>query len=379
MTARSRRGWRLEPRPDAPPWLVLAVSVGAVAAALVVTGLIFWAYGHPPLAAYGSILEGTLGSPRGLSEVLRKSIPLLLAGVGLVLAFRAQFWNIGAEGQLLAGAVAASGVALFVPLGAPWLLLAMFGAGFLGGALWGLLPALLKVRLGVNEIITTLMLNYVAIYGVQYLIYGPWKGASTRGMPISDTFVAAAWLPVLPGTRLHWPTLALGVLAAFFVLFLLQRTRLGFEIRTLGGSPKAAHYAGINFTRTTVLLALVAAGAAGLAGVGEVAGIHHRLVEPTQLSLGYGYTAIIVALLARGNPVAVLATALLLGLVSASGDVARVTLRMPLQITEVISGLILFFLISAEPFLRYRLSRVPTRGAGHAAAVPARPQEGGSS
>lgn len=349
--------WRLEPRPQAGRGLVFLASLGAVVAALVVTGLIFWAYGHNPVTAYRDIFESTLGNARGFAEVLRKSIPLLLAGVGLVLAFRAQFWNIGAEGQILVGATAASGVALFVPLPALLLLPMMFVAGFLGGAAWGLVPALLKVRLGVSEIISTLMLNYVAIYLVQYLIYGPWKGLSTRGMAISDTFVPAAWLPLVTGTRLHWPTLLLGVLVAVGVAFLLAKTTLGFETRLLGGSPKAARYAGVDFTKTTALLVLVAAGAAGLAGVGEVAGLHHRLVEPAQLSLGYGYTAIIVALLARGNPLAAVLTALLLGWVSATGDVVRVTLRLPAEITGVISGLILFFLIATEPVLRYRWRR----------------------
>ena len=350
--------WRLERQSSPSRLAVIGVSLGAIAAALIVTGLIFWAYGFNPFYAYGVIIEGTLGNFRGFAEVLRKSIPLLLAGVGLVLAFRAQFWNIGAEGQILVGAVAASGVALFVPL-PPFLYLpVMFLAGFLGGALWGLLPALLKVRLGVNEIITTLMLNYVAIYLVQWLIYGPWKGAATRGMPISDFFPDAAWLPVLPGTRLHWPTLLLGLLLALFVAFLLKRTTLGFEIRVLGQSPQAARYAGVNFLRTTLLLVLISAGAAGLAGVGEVAGIYHRLIDPTQLSLGYGYTAIIVALLARGSPIAAVFTALFLGLVFASGDVMRVSLRLPFQMTGVISGLVLLFMIASEPLLRYRLRRV---------------------
>ena len=221
------------------------------------------------------------------------------------------------------------------------------------------------------------MLNYVAIYGVQYLIYGPWKGLTTRGMPISDTFVEAAWLPTLAGTRLHWPTLLLGVLLAVAVHRLLERTTLGFETKVLGQSPKAARYAGINLGRTTALLVLVAAGAAGLAGVGEVAGIHHRLVEPTQLSLGYGYTAIIVALLARGNPLAVILSALLLGWVSATGDVVRVTLRLPAEITGVISGLILFFLISSEPLLRYRWRREPQRQTPARAPGDAPVNEGG--
>ena len=351
-------GWRLERQPSPSPLAVIGVSLGAILAALVVTGFIFWFYGFNPLEAYSTILSSTLGNFRGFAEVLRKSIPLLLAGVGLVLAFRAQFWNIGAEGQILVGAVAASGVALFVPLPGPLYLPVMFVAGFVGGALWGLLPALLKVRLGVNEIITTLMLNYVAIYLVQYLIYGPWKGAATRGMPISDFFPDAAWLPVVPGTRLHYPTLVLGLSLALFVAFLLARTKLGFEIRVLGQSPQAARYAGVNFLKTTLVLVLISAGAAGLAGVGEVAGIYHRLTDPAQLSLGYGYTAIIVALLARNNPIATVFTALFLGLVFASGDVMRVSLRLPFQMTNVISGLVLLFMIASEPLLRYRLRRV---------------------
>ena len=357
MTGKQFGGWRLERQTSPSRRAVVGVALGAIVAALVATGLIFMAYGLNPFSAYATILSSTLGNVRGFTEVLRKSIPLLLAGVGLVLAFRAQFWNIGAEGQILAGAVAASGVALFVPLPPPLYLPVMFLAGFLGGALWGLVPALLKVRLGVNEIITTLMLNYVALYSVQWLIYGPWKGAATRGMPISDFFPDAAWVPVLPGTRLPWPTLVLGLLLALFIAFLLARTKLGFEIRVLGQSPHAARYAGVNFLKTTLALVLISAGAAGLAGVGEVAGLHHRLIDPEQLSLGYGYTAIIVALLARGSPIAAIFTALFLGLVFASGDVMRVSLRLPFQMTGVISGLVLLFMIAGEPLLRYRLRR----------------------
>lgn len=354
--------FRLEPRGDASPALVIGVSVGAVLAALVVTGFIFMGFGHNPLTAYGLLAEATLSDLRGVSEVLRKTVPLLLCGVGLVLAFRMQFWNIGAEGQLLAGAVGAAGVALFVPVSGPLTLPVMFVAGFLTGAAWGFLPALLKARLGVNEIITTLMMNYIALYLVQYLILGPWRGQTVRGFARTDPFPPEAVLPLWPGTRLPWPTLLVAVLLVLFVALLLARTRLGFEIRVTGQSRGAARYAGMGLTKVTLLVMAVSAGAAGLAGVGEVAGVHYRLIDPGQISLGYGYTAIIVALLARGNPLATLLTATFLGLVFATGDVMRVVLGLPFQMTGVVSGLVLFFLIAAEPLIRYRLRRTDVRG-----------------
>ncbi|MDQ3399072.1 MAG: ABC transporter permease, partial [Deinococcota bacterium] len=221
--------FRLEPRGEPPPVVVLAASLGAILAALIVTGFIFWGFGINPFFAYGTLLKATLGDFRGFSEVLRKTVPLLLAGVGLVLAFRARFWNIGAEGQLLAGAVAATGVALFTPVPPALTVPTMFAAGFLGGALWGLLPAVLKVRLGVNEIITTLMMNYIALYLVQYLIHGPWRGQSMMGFAYTDRFPAHAALPLIAGTRLHWPTLLIAVALALAVALLLVRTRLGYE------------------------------------------------------------------------------------------------------------------------------------------------------
>ncbi len=355
----SARGWRIEPRGEPGAALIWGVSLGAVLVAMAITGVLFAAFGVAPGAALVTIVERTILDARGLSEVVRRAIPLMLAGVGLTLAFKARFWNIGAEGQLLIGAVAASGVALFSGLPGPALIPAMFLAGFVAGAAWGLGPALLKVRLGVNEIITTLMLNYVAIYLVRWLINGPWKGRSMSGFAYSEMFDRAAWLPTVGATRLHWPTLVLALAAALLVAWLLARTRFGFEVRMLGESPEAARYAGVDFFKTTLALVLVSAGAAGLAGVGEVAGIHHRLVDPGSLSVGYGYTAIIVALLARRNPLAALVTALFLGWVAASGDVMQVALRLPSQITGVTQGLVLLCIIGSEPVLNYRLRRVP--------------------
>ncbi len=352
-----RLGYKLEPRARVSSLRVMLVTLSAVAVALLITGFIFWAYGVNPLMAYGVIIDRTLLNFRGFTEVLRKSIPLLLCGIGLVLAFRAQFWNIGAEGQILAGAVAASGLALFVPLPASLMIPGMFIVGFLAGGLWGLLPAVLKVRLGVNEIITTLMMNYIALYIVRWLINGPWKGQSSVGFSYTERFAREYWLPTLGTTRLHWPTLLIGITLVIVVVFLLTRMKLGFEIRMMGESPEAARYAGVNFFKTTLILVLIAAGAAGLAGVGEVAGIHRRLIEPNSISLGYGYTAIIVALLARGNPWAVILSSFFIGLIFASGDVMRASLQLPSQMTGLINGLVLLCIICAEPFIRYRFVR----------------------
>ena len=351
--------FRIEVRPQPSTSMVIGVSLLAILAAFLVSGLILQAYGMSSVRDYGVVLQETLGSPQGIAEVVRKTIPLLLAGVGLALAFRAQFWNIGAEGQLLAGAVAAAGVALFAPIPAPWLLPCMFVAGFVAGSLWGSLPTLLKVKVGVNEVITSLMMNYMALYSVQWLIYGPWKGKSMRGFAYTDPFPQAAWLPLIPGTRVHWPTLIVGLTLALGITFLLSRTRLGYEVRVLGLNPEAARYAGIDGARVTLLVMLISGGAAGLAGVGEVAGIHHKLLGPTQISLGYGYTAIIVAWLARGNPLAIILTSLLVGFIFASGDVAKVALRIPVQIVEVLNGLILVFLIGSERLLSYRVRWAP--------------------
>lgn len=350
---------RIEHDPEPSLTWTMFVSALAIASAFLVAGLIFWAYGVNPLRAYGVILVDTLADPRALPEIFVPAIPLLLAGIGLLLAFRAQFYNIGAEGQLLAGTIAATWIAVFTSTPGPLMLPTMFITGFLAGALWGLLPSLLKLRLNVNEVITTLMMNYIALYAVSWLVTGPWKGPSVRGFAYTDTFPDPAWLPYLPGTRIHWPTLVLGIALAFFVTFLLNRTRFGFEIRVQGHSPEAARYAGINPLRTTLLVMLISGGFAGLAGVGEVAGIHHKLLDPSQVSLGYGYVAIIAAWLARGNPLAVIVTAVFFGLIYSSGDVMQVSLQMPARVTDVFNGLILFFLIGSERLLHYRVRWMP--------------------
>ncbi len=346
----------VERRATPPAWVVFAVSAGAIVAALLVAGIFFRAYGISPLRAYGDILRGACGSRLGITETIRRAIPLLLIGVGLTVAFRALFWNIGAEGQLLVGAAAASGIALFSGLPGPLLLPAMFVGGFAAGAAWGIIPAALKSKLGINDVITTLMMNYIAIYIVEWLIHGPWKGPSMRGFAYTDPFPAAAVLATVGDTRIHWPTLVIGLVAAVVAYIVVKRTRLGFEIRVVGENPHAAKYSGISHVKITLLAMAFSGGMAGMAGVGEVAGIHHMLLGPANVTGGYGYTAIIVAWLARRNPLAVVITAFLFAVLLRGGDVIKVSLGLPFQLVNVFNGLILFFLIGSDILMRYRIS-----------------------
>ena len=301
---------RLEPlvQPSAARKLaVLALSLLAGCAAM---SVVFAANRVNPLFALKEILVRSFGSPYGLKETVTKAIPLILIGSGLTLAFRAKFWNIGAESQLLAGAMASTWLALNGGGRLPaWVLIPlMFLAGFIAGALWGLIPALLKVRFGVNEVIGTLMLNYVAAELLTLLITGPWRGASQRGFPYTEPLAAAARLPLIPGTRIHYLTLIIALAAAALLYLAIYATKFGYELRVIGENPEAARYAGIDFLRTTVVLMIVSGGLAGLAGVGEAAGIHHRLTYPGVVSAGYGFTAIIVAWLAKLNPLAAVAS-----------------------------------------------------------------------
>ncbi len=349
---------RAERRLVVPRTVALTAVTLSVLVALVVIGIVFTLAGIPPLATYARMFRGAFGSTYGLSETLVKTIPLLLTSVGLAVAFRALVWNIGAEGQLLMGATAATWVALFLLPDAPsWVLLpAMFLAGFIAGALWALIPAFLKVRFQTNEVITTLMTVYIAEEFVNYLVYGPWKGAAEWGFPYTDRFPEAAQLPVLGATRIHYPTLLLGLILAALMYVLLHHTKLGYEIRVTGENPLAARYAGIDARRIILFVMLISGGLAGLAGVGEVAGVHHRLRYARGISAGYGFTAIIVAWLGRLHPLAIIVASFLFGGLLVGGDVLQVSLNLPVATIDMFNGVILFFVIAAEILTRYKIS-----------------------
>ena len=348
---------RLQTRHESSTGHQLVVLLLSLLAGFVAVGVIFTVKGVNPLYALWKILAGSFGSLYGISETITKAIPLILIGSGLTLAFRAKFWNIGAESQLLMGAIFATWVGLNLGPRLPgWVVIPlMFLVGFVGGAIWGILPAVFKVRFGVNEVISTLMLNYVAAEFLNLLIVGPWKGATQQGFPYTDDLPAAATLAVIPGTRIHYLTLLIAFACAVILFFLVYSTKFGYELRVVGENPEAARYAGIDFFRTTVILMMVGGGVAGLAGVGEVAGIHHHLTYPGVISAGYGFTAIIVAWLAKLNPLASIISALFFAGILVGGDAIQISLGLPAATVHVFNGVLLFFLIMGDTFVNSRL------------------------
>jgi simple sugar transport system permease protein len=358
--ARTRLVIRVERRGEAAPGLQAAVLVLSVLVGFAAVGVLFAARGVNPFFALWKIIGGSFFSLFGLTETVTKAIPLILIGAGLTLAFRAKFWNIGAESQLLMGAIAGTWVGLqwSARLPAAALIPLMFLTGFLAGALWGIIPAVLKVRFGVNEVISTLMLNYVAAELLTLLIVGPWKGSTQQGFPYTDDLQGAAVLPLIGATRIHYPTLIVAVAAALILFVLVYSTRFGYELRVVGENPDAARYAGIDFLRVTLILMVLSGGLAGLAGVGEAAGVHHHLTYPSVISAGYGFTAIIVAWLAKLNPAASILSAFFFAGILVGGDAIQISLGLPAATVQVFNGVLLFFLIMGDYFLANRLRLV---------------------
>ena len=355
----------LEPRQAPSPWAPVVVPVVSILGAFVVGGAVFWLAGVNPLRAYLDLLSEPFGSGFGLSETLVKATPLILTGLAVLLPARMKLWNIGAEGQLQLGAIGAAWLALFTPLGrSPVAVPSLVLAGMAAGATWCLVPAVLRAWLNVNETITTLLLNYVALLLVDYLIYGPWKDPASRGFPLSAMFPPQARLPILiPGTRVHLGFL-LSLLAVAAVAVLLSRTRWGLQIRIIGDNPQAARYAGIDLARNTILVMGLAGAFAGLAGAGEASAIAGRLQQG--LSPGYGYTGIIVAWLAKLNPAAVVLVAFLLGSLFVGGDALQISLGLPIAVVYMLQGLLFFFVLGGEVLAHYRV-RI-----GRGAPTPAR-------
>jgi ABC-type uncharacterized transport system permease subunit len=348
----NRFGLKIEKRLQGNPWVSLMIPLLSVILALLVEGIFLFCAGYDPWEVYGVLFKGAFGTRFGISESIVTAIPLILTGLGVSIAFRMVLWNIGAEGQLYMGAFAASWVALSYP-NAPGYLLqpAMFLAGFLGGALWGLLPAIPRALRGVNETLTTLMLNYVAIFFVAYFVYGPWRDPKSFNFPITAEFSNAAILPNLGNTRIH-AGLLIALAAAVFVYFLMKHTVWGYEIRVAGESRQAANYAGINVVRNILLVMLLSGGLSGLAGYCEVSGIFHRLQHT--ISPGYGYTAIIVAWLGKLNPWAIIAVAFLFGGLLAGGYTMQAA-GLPAAAVTMLQGVILFFVLAGEILTRYRI------------------------
>lgn len=338
------KGFRLEIDPagkEAPWW----VTVLAVVLAFGLVAVFIAATGKNPGAVYAKMVTGAFGTSFGLTETLVKAIPLLLCGLGVSLAYRIQVWNIGAEGQFVAGAIAATAVTIYFPGLPAWAALPlMFTFGLAAGGLWGLFTALPKVFFNVNELIISLMLNYVALQALDFFVYGPWRDPAGMNFPGSPKFTPAESLPVLGDTRLHLGLL-IGLAAVAIFAILIQKTRWGYELKLLGANPEAARHAGINIKGHVVIVMLLSGGLAGIAGMAEVSGVAHKLMYG--ISPGYGYTAIIVAWIARLNPFGIVLSSVLFGGLIVGGYSVQ-TLGLPSSISNLLQGSVLFFLIAGS-------------------------------
>lgn len=332
---------------------VLAALIAVLAAMLVATGLILWA-GESPAVAWTALVKGAVGSKFNFYETLVTATPLVLTGLAVAVAFRAKLYNIGAEGQLYIGAAVATWFGLtFDELpGAILIPLIMLG-GFVAGGLWLLVPTILKLRFKVDEVVTTLLLNFVAILLVTLLVQEVWRDPVQTD--VSRRLARQSDLPTLvEASRLHAGALVALVMVAV-VWLLMSFSTLGYRIRAVGSNLRAARFGGIQTTRVVIVTALISGGIAGLAGVGELLGLRHQL--STGLSAGYGFTGIVIAMLARLHPVGVLASGLFFSaVITGSENLGRST-EVPSYLGDVIQALCLLFILTASFALRYRIRR----------------------
>ena len=341
-------------RPEHSQAMVYLSPLIALVLTLLSGIFLFRLMGVAPLDALYAFFVDPITTKYGWAELGVKATPLILIGVALSVGFRAGVWNIGAEGQLTLGAVCGGGVALWLyQVDSVFVLPLMIVCGILGGMAWAAIPALLKTKFNVNEILTSLMLTYVATLFLSFLIHGAWRDPDGFNFPESRIFHDAATLPVIwQGTRLHlgW-VFALGAVAAVWVL--MSRTIIGFQIKVIGQAADAGRHAGFSVNRMIWFCLMLGGGMAGMAGLFEVAGPIGQLLP--NISPGYGFTAIIVAFVGRLHPFGVLCAALVMALSYLGGESAQITMNLPLAVTGVFQGMLLFFLLACDVLISYRL------------------------
>lgn len=346
---------RLEPRGKRPLRILIGYPVAAFAASVVFCALLVMLSGASPFSVLGLMVKGAAGSQFAFMETLARATPLIFTGLAVAVAFRAKLWNIGAEAQLYAGAVmtVVLGTGL-LPLPKPILIPVLMGAAMLGGALMLSVPTFLKTRFGVDEVVTTLLLNFVAVLFVSMLLEGPLRDPMGLGWPQSRKVIAAAQLPKLAeGKRLHLG-FVIAIVAALAVWFIDRRAALGYEMRAVGHNPKAASFAGIPVNAVLAKTALLSGGLAGLAGMTEVAGLRGNLT--LDLSPGFGYTGIVVAMLALLHPMGVIAAAIFVAAVFVGADAMSRSAGVPSYVAHVMVALSLLSMVTAVMMTRYRMS-----------------------
>jgi len=329
------------------------IRISSVILALFVFSIVFILMNKNPLDIYLSMLKGAFGSSYSIRETIKLAIPLCIAALGVAIAFKMHFWNIGAEGQILMGAFAASMFALKFPqMPRPALLLLMMVAGVVGGSLWALIPAVFKAKWGTNETIVTLMMNYVAIKWIVYLQHGPLKDPNAKGFAKIANFTDNAILPEIFKVHIGW---IFALLLVIFIFIFMNYTKTGYEIAVLGESEKTALYSGVNIKKTIIISILLSGGLCGLVGMVQASGISNTLVE--SVSGGVGYTAIIVAWLGYLSAPVILVVSVLFAALQQGGSFIQTSYGIPGATALILQSMILFFVLGSEFFIRFKVSK----------------------
>ena len=355
--------FRLEKRREPSQLMVYATPVAAVALTMIVGAIIFSLIGFDGVGAVREIFLTPLTNSFKWQDLGVKAAPLIIIGVGLSICYRANVWNIGAEGQYVMGGLAATWVALATyGMTGWWILPLMFVAGVLGGAAYAAIPAFFRTRLGVNEILTSLMLTYASVQLIYYLVRAPWKDPMGMGFPQTRIFSEAARLPTIIPTTIVHAGVPIAIIVALVAWFIMSRSVFGYQMKVVGAAPHAARYGGFSENKTIWLALLVSGGLAGMAGMLEVAGPFQRMVPgfPTN----YGFTAIIVAFLGRLNPLGVIFAGIVMAITFVGGEVAQTTIGLSSSATGVFQAMMLFFLLAGDILVRYRIRRVAPQTAG---------------
>jgi ABC-type uncharacterized transport system permease subunit len=373
---------QFERRLTTPQWFVVAVPVGSILLAMVLAGILLGATGHNPFSTYRRIAQASFTEPGAFGQTLIAATPLLFTGLAVAVAFRMKVWNIGGEGQLYMGALGASGVGLALSgLPAPVVVVAMMVAGVLAGGLWAAVPGALRAYLNTNEILTSLMLNYVAGLLLYYLIYDSksyWRdlvSPAAKVFPQGKYLPASGTWPAMPVGTLDIPLgLLLGIGVGVLLWWTIRATRYGFEMRVISDSPNAARYAGMR-TRRKVLSVMMLSGAlAGLGGASQIGDFNHVLDPKGLQAAGFGYTGIVVAALARYNPLAVVLVSFLIGALTNAGFALQGP-GFPIGLVGTMEGILLFCVLGGEILARYRI-HLARRPAAAKQAPPTEPPPG---
>lgn len=333
--------------------IVIGYPLLAVVLALLISSGLILGVGAKPTVAFHALLLGAFGNTNSIAETLLKATPLLLAALGMCSAFTCRIWNIGAEGQLYIGALATAIVGIYVPFPSPVIAIpALLLVSFLAGGCWAAIPGWLKGKFGVSEIITTIMMNYIAIFLISYAIHHPLRDPQGY-LPQSPPLAATANLPILLAkTRLHLGII-IGIIGSVILYIIFKKTTLGYQMRVVGHNPLAGQYGGMNVRRIILIAMIISGGFAGIAGMGEVAGVHHRLLE--NISPGYGYTAIVVALLSYSHPlITIIVSVLFAGLIVGADSMQRMA-GLPAALAFVVQGLVVLFVLGSEYVVKKHL------------------------